>query len=221
MGAGMLHRCPAHTPSHTRAHSPFRHHSKPSAIVTTALRHLPNAITLARILACPVLAWLIIIGNERAALWLAVAVGASDVVDGFLARRFNWQSRLGGLLDPIADKLFLVSAMVALAVSGALPAWLIVLVVVRDLVIVGGAFAYHYRVEPLVAAPSLAGKLNTLMQVVLVLAVLANGAMLPVPGWLLAALVQVAALLAVASGGHYVFAWTARARAARHNGKPS
>ncbi|MCK9488209.1 MAG: CDP-alcohol phosphatidyltransferase family protein [Xanthomonadales bacterium] len=189
--------------------------------MTTVLRHLPNTITVARILACPLLAWLIIADQARTALWLAVAVGISDVVDGFLARRFNWQSRLGGLLDPIADKLFLVSAMIALGVTGALPAWLIVLVVVRDLVIVGGAFVYHYRVETLNAAPSVLGKLNTLLQVALVLTALASQAGVPVPAWLLAALVVAVALLAVVSGGQYVLVWSARARAAWRNGRSS
>lgn len=189
--------------------------------MTSVLRHLPNTITLARILACPVLAWLIVAGNERTALWLAAAVGGSDVLDGFLARRFNWQSRLGGLLDPVADKLFLVSAMVALGLSGALPAWLIVLVVLRDLVIVAGAFVYHYRVQQLEAAPSVLGKLNTLMQVALVLAVLAGAAGLSVPPWLPACLVLAVAVLALASGAHYVAAWSARARAVWRNGQQS
>lgn len=192
-----------------------------SAPVTTVLRHVPNAITLARILACPLLAWLIVDGQSRPALWLALAVGASDVLDGFLARRCNWQSRIGGLLDPVADKLFLVSAMIALGIAGALPAWLIVLVVLRDLVIVAGAFAYHWLVEPLVAAPSLIGKLNTLLQVALVLTALAGQALLPVPAWLLATLIAAVAVLALASGGHYVFSWTARANAAWRKGRES
>ena len=180
----------------------------------TALRHLPNLITVLRIGACLPLAWLIVHGDERSALWLALVVGASDVLDGFLARRFNWQSRIGGLLDPIADKLFLVCAFVALGLAGALPAWLIALVIVRDLVIVAGAFAYHRLVEPLSAAPSVIGKVNTLAQVALILAVLAGRAGFAAPFDLQALLIWIVAVLAVISGGHYVYTWTRRAQQA-------
>ncbi len=178
----------------------------------SALRHLPNIITVLRIGACLPLAWLIVHGDERSALWLALAVGASDVLDGFLARRFNWQSRIGGLLDPIADKLFLVSAFIALGVAGALPVWLIVLVILRDLVIVAGAFAYHRLVEPLSAAPSTIGKFNTLAQVALILVVLAGRAGFALPFDLESVLVWIVAVLAVISGGHYVYTWTRRAQ---------
>ena len=177
------------------------------------LRHLPNAITLARIAACvPLTAW-ILRGDAIAALWLAAAVGVSDVVDGVLARRFGWQSRIGGLLDPLADKLFLVCAFIALGILGSLPVWLIVLVMARDVVIVLGAVAYHYLVEPVPAEPSLVGKVSTVAQVMLVLTLLASAAGVPLPaaasGWLVLAV----AALAVASGAQYVLVWSARARA--------
>lgn len=178
----------------------------------SALRHLPNLITVLRIGACLPLAWLIVHGDERSALWLALAVGASDVLDGFLARRFNWQSRIGGLLDPIADKLFLVCAFIALGVAGAIPVWLIGLVILRDLLIVAGAFAYHRLVEPLSAAPSVIGKVNTLAQVGLILVVLAGRAGIAAPFELEELLVWIVAALAVISGGHYVYTWTRRAQ---------
>lgn len=177
------------------------------------LRHLPNALTLARIAACAPLTIWIVTGHERAALWLALAAGVSDMLDGFLARRFGWQSRLGGLLDPAADKLFLVCAFVALGAAGALPLWLIGLVVARDLIIVAGAFAYHRLVEPVPAAPSMAGKASTMAQVLLVLAVLASRAGVPLPDAVTPVLIGVVAALAVISGGDYVWTWTARARA--------
>lgn len=177
------------------------------------LRHLPNAITLARIGACAPLAWLIIDGEERAALWLAVLVGASDVLDGFLARRFGWQSRIGGLLDPVADKLFMVCAFVALAWVDALPWWLIALVMLRDAVIVAGAVAYNRYVEPVPAEPSLYGKASTMAQVLLVLAVLAARAQVPLPQVTISALIAVVATLALLSGVHYVWTWSRRARA--------
>jgi cardiolipin synthase len=176
------------------------------------LRHLPNAITCARIVACLPLVLLIVRDQPRTALWLAVAVGASDVLDGFLARRFGWQSRIGGLLDPIADKLFLVCAFVALGVTGLMPVWLIVLVMLRDLVIVAGATAYHHLVEPVAGAPTRLGKASTMAQVLLVLTLLAGAAGLLPPSPVPDLLVATVAILAVASGLHYAWTWTARAR---------
>jgi cardiolipin synthase len=179
-------------------------------------RHLPNAITCARIVACLPLVLLIVREQPRAALWLALAVGLSDVLDGFLARRFGWQSRIGSLLDPIADKLFLVCAFIALGVVGLMPVWLIVLVLLRDVVIVAGATAYHHLVEPVAGAPTLLGKASTVAQVLLVLVLLAGPAELlpapatPLPGLLVGAV----AVLAVASALHYAWTWTARARRA-------
>lgn len=181
------------------------------------LRHLPNAITLARIGACLPLAWLIVGGRAQAALWLAVLAGISDVLDGFLARTLGWQSRLGGLLDPIADKFFMVCAFVALAWIGALPWWLIAVVMLRDAVIVAGAFAYNRYVEPVPAEPSIPGKVCTMAQVMLVLAVLAQQAALPVPPPAIDALIAVVAALAVTSGAHYVWIWSRRARAVWRN----
>lgn len=176
------------------------------------LRHLPNLITLVRIAACAPLTYWIVTGEARAALWLALAAGISDVLDGFLARRFGWQSELGGRLDPIADKLFLVCAFVSLGVVGALPLWVIVLVMVRDLVIVCGAVAYHHLVEPVPAAPSMPGKASTVAQVMLVLSVLAMSAGMPLPAWMPPMLIGAVAALALISGGHYVWEWSARAR---------
>ncbi len=181
------------------------------------LRHLPNAITLARIGACLPLAWLIVGGRAQAALWLAVLAGISDVLDGFLARTLGWQSRLGGLLDPIADKFFMVCAFVALAWIGALPWWLIAVVMLRDAVIVAGAFAYNRYVEPVPAEPSIPGKVCTMAQVMLVLAVLAQQAALAVPPPAIDALIAVVAALAVTSGAHYVWIWSRRARAVWRN----
>jgi cardiolipin synthase len=176
------------------------------------LRHLPNAITCARIVACLPLVLLILDGHARAALGLALAVGISDVLDGFLARRFGWQSWIGSLLDPVADKLFLVCAFVALGVTGLMPWWLIALVMLRDVVIVAGATAYHHLVEPVAGAPTLLGKASTVAQVLLVLVLLAGPAGLLPPSPMADLLVAAVAVLAVASAIHYAWTWTARAR---------
>jgi cardiolipin synthase len=174
---------------------------------------IPNAITVLRMLLAPPLAWLILEGRHGAALALALFAGLSDAVDGLLAKRCGWQSRLGGLLDPIADKLMLLSCFLALGIGEALPWWLVGLVAGRDLVIVAGALAYHRLVGPLEAAPSGLSKVTTAAQIALVLLVLVDGTQaVELPGWLDAGAVMLIAALTLASGLHYVVAWSAKAR---------
>jgi cardiolipin synthase len=175
---------------------------------------IPNAITLARMAVAPPLAWLIFAGREADALLLAAIAGASDGIDGWLARRNGWTSRLGGLLDPIADKLLLSAGYVGFAITGLLPLWLCLLVLGRDVVIVGGAVAYHALVEPLAAAPSRLSKITTALQIGLAVAVLAVAAdVLTPPPTMLDVAIVVVALCTAASGVHYVFVWSARTRA--------
>ncbi len=174
-------------------------------------RHLPNLITALRIaLVWPVF-WLISRGDFGSALLLAALAGASDAVDGWLAKRFKWQSRLGGLLDPLADKLLLLAAFSALATIAAVPMWLFLLVIGRDLVIVCGAIAYHNLIGPFDAQPTRLSKLTTVVQIVFVLAELLRLAWLPQwPGQ--GVLLVATALLTVVSGLNYVLVWSRRAR---------
>ncbi|HQV72673.1 MAG: CDP-alcohol phosphatidyltransferase family protein [Dokdonella sp.] len=174
-------------------------------------RHLPNLITALRIaLVWPVF-WLISRGDFGSALMLAALAGASDALDGWLAKHFNWQSRLGGLLDPLADKLLLLAAFSALATIGAVPLWLFALVIGRDLVIVCGAIAYHNLIGPFDAQPTRLSKLTTVVQIVFVLAELLRQAWPPQwPGQ--GVLLVATALLTVASGLNYVLVWSRRAR---------
>src|SRR5262249_54356434 len=118
------------------------------------------------------LAWLLRDGRYDAALAVALFAGATDALDGFLAKRFGWQSWLGGVLDPVADKLLLFVCFIGLAQGGALPVWLAWIVVGRDIVIVAGAVAYHNLIGPLNAQPTNLSKLTTCLQIVLVLACL-------------------------------------------------
>src|SRR5437762_7574935 len=99
---------------------------------------LPNLITLARLLSVPVTVWLIVDERYGAAFWLFIGAGVSDALDGFIAKRFDRRTRLGALLDPAADKVLLVSVYVTLGIAGQLWAWLVVLVVFRDVMIIGG-----------------------------------------------------------------------------------
>lgn len=177
-----------------------------------AWRHLPNALTLLRLLAALPIAALAAVGEARLALWLFAAAGISDALDGWLAKRNGWQSRLGGLLDPIADKTLVLALCAALAWHGDLPWWLLLLVLLRDAVIVSGAVCFHLRYAPLEAAPSVLGKLTTLGLVLLLSALLAHNAYPQLmPASHPAVFFLVAGLL-LASGTDYVLTWSAKAR---------
>lgn len=171
------------------------------------LRHLPNLLTILRIVLIPVLVALLLHGRYAAALQVFLVAGVSDALDGFIARRFNLCSRLGSLLDPLADKLLVVASALVLARLGLLPWWLALVVIGRDLVIVGGAVAYYRRTGGIEMAPSVLGKVNTFVQIVLVLAILVHRAGLAGLGALLSPLYAVTLALALVSGGEYVLVW--------------
>jgi cardiolipin synthase len=185
------------------------------------LRHLPNVITALRMLLVVPLCWLIESAHYEGALVIAAIAGLSDAVDGYLARRYGWRTWLGGILDPIADKLLLTAAFLWLAFAGDVPAWLAALVVGRDLVIVGGAVAYYHLIGRFDAAPSPVSKLTTLVQIVFVLAELLRlSHLLAVPDDIHSATVAIVAALTVASGIHYIVVWSARAwRSSRERGQ--
>ena len=180
-------------------------------------RDIPNLITGLRILLVAPFLWLLLEERYGAALLLFVIAGLSDALDGFLAKYCDWTSELGGLLDPIADKLLLIGAILALGWLGELPAWLVGLVIARDLIIVGGAIVYHLRVARFHAAPLLISKLNTLVQLALVCAVIVHYGLTPLPGWLLTSAIYFTALTTVWSGAAYVWRWGRLARRRTQN----
>jgi cardiolipin synthase len=193
-----------------------------------SLRWLPNAITIVRmVLALPLL-WALVAGHFALAFWLAVVAGTSDAVDGWLAKRFRWDSPSGGLLDPLADKLLLGACFFGLWWSQRLPTWLVALVLARDAVILVGALAWWRTLGPFDAAPTRLSKLNTVLQVVLVVAVLADAAFTgslppgagragPLPLVWLQALLLACAALTLASGVDYVVRYGSRFRTALRN----
>jgi cardiolipin synthase (CMP-forming) len=175
------------------------------------LRHLPNLICLARVaLIWPILAALGLQHYGTAALCFAVA-GVSDLADGFLAKRFGWTSELGKWLDPAADKCLLVTVFVVAAWAGLVPRWLTAVVVARDVMIALGALTYVVWFGPLKGHPTLASKLNTLVQLAYLLGLLLYKAIgfPPVTLLLLGAWVTVAT--AVVSGLGYVIDYSSRA----------
>lgn len=129
---------------------------------------LPNLISMGRLLAVPVAVWLILSDRPTAAFWLFIGAGISDGVDGYLARRFSLRTAIGSYLDPIADKALLVSVYVTLGARGHLESWLVILVVSRDVLIVGGAIFYRMVAGKLAMHPLFISKLNTVAQIALV-----------------------------------------------------
>ena len=176
----------------------------PAAAPPLLLMTLPNLITLARLCAVPVTIWLILQHRLDLAFLLFVAAGLSDALDGWLARVFQARSQIGALLDPLADKALLVSVYIALAAIGVLPDWLAILVVFRDVVIVGGLLLLWMLGDRPAIAPLFVSKLNTMLQIALAAtALLAAGFDLPV--WTpQAALVWMVAGSTLASGLAYV-----------------
>jgi cardiolipin synthase len=169
--------------------------------------NLPNLITLARILAVPVLVWAIAANQLLLAFILFLAAGVSDAVDGFLAKRFGMQTELGAYLDPLADKVLIVSIYVALGITDAAPRWLVILVVSRDIMIVGAIMLSWLIDQPVSVRPLLVSKLNTVAQILFAGLVLASLGLQFNPGWLLPVLMAAVAALTLLSVAAYVREW--------------
>jgi cardiolipin synthase len=170
--------------------------------------NIPNLITLGRILLVPIVVWAI---ATPGAMWIAfvlfLAAGVSDAVDGYLAKRFAMTTELGAYLDPLADKALIVSIYLTLGINGFIPRWLVILVVSRDILIVGGIMLSWLVGPPLKIKPLLVSKLNTVAQIVfasVVLGSLGFNYELPTLTLILMGLVAVLTLLSVAA---YVAEW--------------
>ena len=182
------------------------------------LRHLPNVISVCRIVLVGPVAWAVLEGRYTLAFWLFVTAGAPDGLDGFLAKRFGWSSRIGGILDALADKLLLVTTFLCLWWIGLFPWWLVLAVFARDLVIVIGAIVYNYRIEAVEPEPSLMSKLNTFLQIALAALGMVRLGFDTVPDWAIDGLVWAVMITVVLSGTGYVREWSRRARDRGHHG---
>jgi cardiolipin synthase (CMP-forming) len=129
---------------------------------------IPNMITMARFCLVPVIIVCVVSQAWASAFWLFLAAGLSDGVDGFIAKRFDQRSELGAILDPLADKALLVSLFIALGLVEALPAWLVILVVLRDVMIIAAVIISWALDRPLAIKASRLSKVNTAAQIVLV-----------------------------------------------------
>jgi cardiolipin synthase len=184
------------------------------------LRHLPNALTILRIVLIAPLAWLLAHGRYAPALGMLMFAAVSDAADGFIAKRFGWTSELGKVLDPLADKLLLVTLFITLSVAGVVPMWLAAIVVLRDVTIATGALTYRWLIGPIHGRPLLLSKFNTGFQllylVTIVLAVMSGSL---VPYALIMILTFCVLITTLTSGVEYVFIYSKRALAmsrARH-----
>ncbi|NOX09472.1 MAG: CDP-alcohol phosphatidyltransferase family protein [Gammaproteobacteria bacterium] len=174
-------------------------------------RDIPNLITLLRIVLVVPVAWAILQQHYLLAFVLFLLAGVSDALDGFLAKRFAWVSRLGAILDPLADKLLLVTSYLALAEISRVPVWLVLVIIARDLIILLGATLYYHFIARIEAEPTILSKINTLLQIVLVLAVLAGNSIFPIAlDWVQELIYAVFATTAL-SGSEYIWIWGWRA----------
>ncbi len=170
--------------------------------------NLPNIISVVRLLLVPLAVWLILSSMYLAAFWLFVIAGVSDAVDGFLARQFNAQTPLGDYIDPLADKMLLVGVYITLGFQGLLPDWLVILVVFRDLLIIGGALLlYTISDRTLSMDPLWISKVNTVLQLVLAAFVLVREALFFDNWGVTEALVYLVAATTFISGMGYLKRW--------------
>lgn len=178
-----------------------------------SLRHLPNLLCVIRILLVYPVAYLILRGRHADVLSLVAIAALTDALDGFLAKRFDWGSDLGRILDPLADKLLLMTLFVCLSVAGLAPWWLAALVLVRDLVIGFGAWTYRALFGALNGRPTIASKINTACQISFCLAVVAEAAFGWPPPTATLVLGAIVLVTTAVSGIDYVLTYSRRAAA--------
>ncbi|MBL6918493.1 MAG: CDP-alcohol phosphatidyltransferase family protein [Gammaproteobacteria bacterium] len=173
-----------------------------------SLRHqIPNLLTLARIAAVPVLILFLYEGRYGAALAVFVLAGITDGLDGWIAKRFKCVTRLGSILDPLADKILIVSTYVMLVLAGDLPFWLILLIGFRDLGIIAGVLVLNTLNGHVQMQPSLLSKVNTFLQISLVILVMIERVGLIALEPIAEILLWFVAVTTVASAIHYVYFW--------------
>jgi cardiolipin synthase (CMP-forming) len=175
------------------------------------MRHLPNLICLLRIALVWPLVVSLLAADYRTTLWVFLAAAFSDGLDGFLAKRFGWSSDLGRWLDPVADKLLLVSLFLLATWLGLIPRWLTIMAVARDVMIGTGALTFMAAWGPLRGRPMLISKVNTLMQLLYLLAVIVHAGFGFPPGTVVDALAVLTAVTVLISGFAYLSEFTGRA----------
>lgn len=171
------------------------------------LHQIPNAVTIGRIILIPPIVALLALEHYLAAVVLLAVAGLSDALDGWLVRRYGWHTPLGAWLDPAADKLLMLGVYVAVTLSGLLPLWLLLLVVGRDVWLTAGSALYRVVVGPLAIRPLLISKVNTFLQITLVLVAIVKVGMLALDPIWVQLLMIVVAFTTLASGLAYTVQW--------------
>jgi cardiolipin synthase len=164
------------------------------------------------------IAWVLWHQSYSWALGLFIVAGLSDGLDGWIARRFNWTTTLGAMLDPIGDKLLMTTSYLLLGWLGDLPAWLVILVILRDVIIVTGAVFYRFLVGEVVFDAMFVSKLNTVLQILLVLVTLAMLSGLSLVNAVQPVLIYMTAVTTTVSGIGYIIVW---GRKAGHTRQPT
>lgn len=176
------------------------------------LKHLPNALTLLRLgLIAPFLMFLY--SHEYVnSFYTFIIAGLTDGLDGFLARRFHWQSFFGSFIDPLADKLLIASSFISLALIGILPWWLVILVFLRDLTISMGVLAwYRFIRSKLDFKPTLLSKINTALQLILVTYCLFELAYFQFPSYIRYGLICLTTATTAITYIDYIWTWGRKA----------
>jgi len=174
------------------------------------LLNVPNLLTIARIIMTPVIVYMVLIDKPWWALGLMVAAGITDMLDGAIARYFNQHTTVGAYLDPLADKIMLISLIVTLFIIGEVPLFVFLAVIFRDAIIVLGAITYEIVTHRLTMQPSLVSKATTFMQIIYVVLLLLNMAT-PIDELWLTIVMWSAFTLTCVSGLHYLISWTNKA----------
>ncbi|KOR33461.1 CDP-alcohol phosphatidyltransferase [Achromatium sp. WMS3] len=176
-----------------------------------AFQYIPNCLSIMRILLAFPVGFLLLKQEYGWTLAIFILAGISDGLDGFLAKRFGWQSRLGGILDPLADKVLFIVAFLILGILGLIHTWLVIAAIIRDLIIMSGAIFYQLIIEEIQPAPSRLSKLNTILQTLLVILVIIDAGIYTLPRIFLDSLQWILLVTLILSGSHYVFLWGHRA----------
>ena len=177
----------------------------------SALRYIPNGITVLRLVLVLPIAFLIIVENHIGAFLLLAISGISDGLDGFIARRYGWVSAFGKLIDPLADKLMMMTITLTLGLLGHFPVMLMVLIIVKDLTILSGVLPYTTLVGFPRIQPNFLGKCTTAAQIVLLVSVLLNlGFPGTLPDLFFNVFFWIVAMMTSFDGVIYLWLWTLR-----------
>ncbi len=173
--------------------------------------NLPNVISLFRVILVPVIIYSVLQRKYGTALGFFLIAGISDALDGFIARRFNMRTELGATLDPLADKILIIAAVLALGRLGLLPSWLVIVIICRDLVIAGGALTWHFKFGRVEMAPTFTSKVNTFVQLGMIFLVLGQASGITAISSLQPFLYCLVLLTSLVSGVQYVLVWGMKA----------